>query len=51
VQTGDVITIDRDAGQIIAGEHTFAIPPLSPSVQAIIDAGGLVPMLQHRFRP
>jgi 3-isopropylmalate/(R)-2-methylmalate dehydratase small subunit len=50
VQTGDVITIDRDAGQIIAGEHTFAILPLSPSVQAIIDAGGLVPMLQRRFQ-
>ena len=48
VQTGDVITIE--AGQIIAGEHTFAIPPLSPSVQAIIDAGGLVPMLQRRFQ-
>jgi 3-isopropylmalate/(R)-2-methylmalate dehydratase small subunit len=50
VQTGDTITIDRAAGQIIAGEHVFAIPPLSPSVQAIIDAGGLVPMLQRRFQ-
>ncbi len=49
VQTGDTITIDNRAGQIIAGEHVFAIPPLSPSVQAIIDAGGLVPMLQKRF--
>jgi 3-isopropylmalate/(R)-2-methylmalate dehydratase small subunit len=49
VQTGDMIMIDRAAGQIIAGAHTFAIPPLSPSVQAIIDAGGLVPMLQRRF--
>jgi 3-isopropylmalate/(R)-2-methylmalate dehydratase small subunit len=50
VQTGDTIMIDRAAAQIIAGEHVFAIPPLSPSVQAIIDAGGLVPMLQRRFR-
>lgn len=49
VHTGDTITIDRAAGQIIAGEHVFAIGPLSPSVQAIIDAGGLVPMLQRRF--
>jgi len=48
-QTGDTIIIDRAAGQIIAGEHVFAIPPLSPSVQAIIDAGGLVAMLQRRF--
>jgi 3-isopropylmalate/(R)-2-methylmalate dehydratase small subunit len=50
VQTGDTITIDRSAGQIVAGEHVFAIPSLSPSVQAIIDAGGLVPMLQRRFQ-
>jgi 3-isopropylmalate/(R)-2-methylmalate dehydratase small subunit len=48
-QTGDTITIDRAAGQIFVGERVFAIPPLSPSVQAIIDAGGLVPMLQRRF--
>ena len=48
VQTGDTITID--SGQIVAGKHTFAIAPLSPSVQAIIDAGGLVPMLQRRFQ-
>jgi 3-isopropylmalate/(R)-2-methylmalate dehydratase small subunit len=49
VQPGDTITIDHAAGQIIAGEHVFVIPPLSPSVQAIIDAGGLVPMLQRQF--
>jgi 3-isopropylmalate/(R)-2-methylmalate dehydratase small subunit len=48
VQTGDTITIED--GHIIAGEHTFAIASLSPSVQAIIDAGGLVPMLQRRFQ-
>lgn len=49
VQTGDVITIDRDKGQIIAHGQTFVIPRLSPSVQAILDAGGLLPMLQRRF--
>jgi hypothetical protein len=27
----------------------FPIPPLPPSVRAILDAGGLVPMLQARF--
>jgi 3-isopropylmalate/(R)-2-methylmalate dehydratase small subunit len=50
VKTGDEITIDRDAGQIIAGGKTFAIPRLSPSVEAIMQAGGLVPMLQARFK-
>ena len=49
VKTGDTIVIDREAGQVVAGGQTFAIQPLSPSVQAIIDTGGLVPMLQRRF--
>ena len=51
VQTGDFITLDLEDNQIIAAGRTFAIPRLSPSVQAIIDAGGLVPMLQRRFQP
>lgn len=49
VRTGDTIHIDRAAGQIAAAGRTFAIPPLSPSVQAILDAGGLIPMLRARF--
>ncbi len=48
LQTGDTIEIDGDT--LHAGGQAFAIPPLSPSVQAILDAGGLVPMLQARFR-
>lgn len=50
VQTGDMIEMDREAGQIVAQGQTFAVPKLSPSVQAILDAGGLVPMLQRKFR-
>jgi len=51
LRTGDEIGIDRAAGQIIAGGgRVFPIPPLSPSVQAILDAGGLLPMLQRRFK-
>ncbi|MEQ8674002.1 MAG: 3-isopropylmalate dehydratase small subunit [Aggregatilineales bacterium] len=49
VQTGDSIEIYHDAGVIRAVGRTFAIPPLSESVQAIIRAGGLVPMLRARF--
>jgi len=49
VQTGDIIALDRAAGQIVLRDHTFPIPPLSPSVQAILDAGGLLPMLRRRF--
>lgn len=49
VQTGDTITIDHTTQQIIAAGRVFAMPPLSASVQAILDAGGLLPMLQRRF--
>ena len=50
LHTGDIIALDQGAGQLVIGEQTFSIPRLSPSVQAILDAGGLVPMLQQRFR-
>jgi 3-isopropylmalate/(R)-2-methylmalate dehydratase small subunit len=50
VQTGDRITLDQDAGWIEVQGQTFAIPRLSPSVQAILDAGGLIPMLKRRFQ-
>lgn len=49
VKTGDIITIDHAAQTIIGGTRHFSMPPLSPSVKAILDAGGLVPMLQARF--
>jgi 3-isopropylmalate/(R)-2-methylmalate dehydratase small subunit len=50
LQSGDEITIDREEGVIVVGEQVFKIPTMSPSVQAILDAGGLVPMLQKRFK-
>ena len=49
VNTGDTITLDTANAQIIANGQTFAVPRLSASVQAIIDTGGLVPMLRQRF--
>ncbi|MBI5927803.1 MAG: 3-isopropylmalate dehydratase [Chloroflexi bacterium] len=49
VRTGDTIEIDIANGQIHAAGQIFNFPRLSPSVQAILDAGGLVPMLQRRF--
>ncbi len=49
VSTGDQVTLNRVKQNIITGNHTFAYPTLSASAQAIIDAGGLVPMLQRRF--
>lgn len=49
VQTGDAIEIDAASGCLRAAGHEFPIPPLPPSVRAILEAGGLVPMLQARF--
>ncbi|MBC7813902.1 MAG: 3-isopropylmalate dehydratase, partial [Burkholderiales bacterium] len=49
VQTGDTIVLDREAAEIVVGELVFRMPLFSPSVQAILSAGGLVPMLQRRF--
>ncbi len=49
IVTGDQIAIDQAKRQIRAAGQVFEIPPLSASVQAILDAGGLVPMLQTRF--
>ena len=48
LKTGDEIEIDGDT--IRVGDQTFTAPKLSPSVQAILDAGGLQPMLQWRFQ-
>ncbi len=47
VVTGDTIELNQNT--IWAAGRVFPIPPLPPSVRAILDAGGLVPMLQTRF--
>jgi 3-isopropylmalate/(R)-2-methylmalate dehydratase small subunit len=49
VNTGDSIEIDVANATLYAVGQAFRFPRLSPSVQAIYDAGGLVPMLQKRF--
>lgn len=48
--TGDMLTLDREAGEIRAGERAWTYAPPPPSVAAIIEAGGLLPMLQQRFQ-
>jgi 3-isopropylmalate/(R)-2-methylmalate dehydratase small subunit len=47
VKTGDTIRIER--GYIYHLNDQYPIPRLSPSVQAILDAGGLSDMLSRRF--
>ena len=47
--TGNTITVDLEAGYFQAAGAHYDLPLMSPTVQAILDAGGLVPMLQKRF--
>ncbi|MCB9449807.1 MAG: 3-isopropylmalate dehydratase [Anaerolineaceae bacterium] len=49
-QSGDTIQVDPENSLILAGGETFTMPPLPESVRAILNAGGLVPMLQARFQ-
>lgn len=49
VQTGATIEVDHDEHVIIVGDSVFSIPAFSSSVEAILQAGGLVPMLRQRF--
>ncbi|MEO1164990.1 MAG: 3-isopropylmalate dehydratase [Chloroflexota bacterium] len=50
LSTGDTMTIDTDTQTIIANGVAYPIPEFSPSVEVILSAGGLVPMLQARFK-
>ena len=56
IQPGQAVTVDpercvvRCAG-VNASESEFPFPPLSPSVAAILQAGGLLPMLRARVLP
>jgi 3-isopropylmalate/(R)-2-methylmalate dehydratase small subunit len=49
VETGDEITIDFEAGTVIAPGGTYRFPPLAPSVMEILNAGGLVPHVKKRL--
>lgn len=49
LQTGDTIEVDYDEQVIIAAGQVFPLPKFSPSVEAILEVGGLVPMLQVQF--
>lgn len=49
LETDDTITIRSDENTIIAKGNHYLIPEFSPSVEAILATGGLVPMLQSRF--
>jgi 3-isopropylmalate/(R)-2-methylmalate dehydratase small subunit len=47
---GDRMEIDLPAGCIRLNGQTYSFPPLSPTTLSILEAGGLVPYLQHKLR-
>ncbi len=49
VQKGETVAVDLEAGRITTARGSFAFPPLSPSVMAIVEAGGLIPMLRRKL--
>ncbi|MFQ5340574.1 MAG: 3-isopropylmalate dehydratase [Anaerolineae bacterium] len=49
LQHGEVAEIDLDSGMIRCAAGAFSFPPLASSVRGIIEAGGLIPMLQRRL--
>jgi 3-isopropylmalate/(R)-2-methylmalate dehydratase small subunit len=52
IQKGDVVTVDVAQATITlarAPAQVFRFPPLSPSMRAIIEAGGLIPMLRRKL--
>lgn len=49
LQHGEMAEVDLGRGVIRCASGEFRFPPLSPSVRRIIDAGGLIPMLQQQL--
>jgi 3-isopropylmalate/(R)-2-methylmalate dehydratase small subunit len=49
IAKGDSVSVDMVHNQVITPQGVFEFPPLSPSVMAIIDAGGLIPMLRRKL--
>jgi len=47
IRSGDTVAVDLDRGVISCAAGEFPFPPLSPSVAAIFQAGGLLPMLKN----
>ncbi len=49
IRPGETITIDLDHHLVICQAGAFPFPPLSPSLRAIMAAGGLIPMLRTQM--
>ncbi len=49
IQNGETVEIDVENHVVRCAAGTFSFPPLSPSTQAILEAGGLIPMLKRKL--
>lgn len=49
IRPGETVTVDLDHHLVICQAGAFPFPPLSPSLRAIINAGGLLPMLRTQM--
>lgn len=49
VKTGDTITVDMENSTVTTSAGTFPFPPLDPSVMAILEEGGLIPMVKKKL--
>jgi 3-isopropylmalate/(R)-2-methylmalate dehydratase small subunit len=50
IQPGEVVSVDAEACTVTCAAGVFAFPPLSPSLRAILAAGGLIEMLRSKLR-
>ena len=49
IEKGESVSVDMERNAVLTSHGEFTFPPLSPSVMAIIDAGGLIPMLRRKL--
>lgn len=49
IHSGETIEINLATNHVVTEAGEFPFPPLSPSLLAIVQAGGLIPMLRKRF--
>jgi 3-isopropylmalate/(R)-2-methylmalate dehydratase small subunit len=49
IVNGEKVTVDAENYKVICAAGTFDFPPLSPSLKAILEAGGLIPMLRAKL--
>ncbi len=49
IQNGETVEINLDSHTVSCSAGTFDFPALSPSLLAIIETGGLIPMLRRKL--